>query len=476
MRRRRQDTLGGGHVMFHPRLESKLDMSSRGEVAGSLLHPEGPNIGAQSERHWFSKDPHYPERTDLLHTGHAQGGKLVIVMVGVPGRGKTYIARKVARYLRWINYRTRVFSLARMRQEQFGQKQSADWYDPNNADAHSLRMEVLRRAVDDMMRFLNRGGEVAILDGTNVTKDRRELIRKAVAQQDGFSVMFIESVCDDPEVIQETLSGVENYSPDFIASDDFARRVDFYTSVYQSVDDDEGMLIRVHNQGQRICVAGLQGFLPSKLLAFVSNLHGTVSPPVYMTRHGESMFNVEHRIGGDSPLSDAGRQYSGALSDFFEKLPNVSDTLCVWSSTMRRARQTANPVVARKLCKRYVEWRALREIEVGVCDGLTYQDVKQEFPSEYAAREENKLRYRYPRGESYLDLISRLEPVIIEFERQAEPLLIVAHQAVLRCLYAYFLDLPEEEVPYLSIPLHTVIKLENRAFGWREQRFTLAST
>mmetsp|Transcript_7457 Transcript_7457/g.21717 ORF Transcript_7457/g.21717 Transcript_7457/m.21717 type:complete len:462 (+) Transcript_7457:79-1464(+) len=461
--------------MFHPRVESKNDLGANGSTSGKNVHPEGPNIGPGSSRHWFSKDPHYPERTDLLHTGHAQGGKLVIVMVGVPGRGKTYIARKVARYLRWINYRTRVFSLARMRQEQYGEKQSADFYNPSNEDAHRLRMEVLRRAVSDMMKYLNRGGEVAILDGTNVTKDRRKLIRDAVAEQDGFSCLFIESVCDDPEVIQSTLSGVENFSPDFIASDDFARRVDFYSSVYETVDDNEGMLVRTHNQGARICVAGLQGFLPSKLLAFISNLHGTTNKPVYMTRHGESEFNTEHRIGGDSPLSEAGRQYALALSDFVEKtIPK--DELCVWSSTMRRARQTANPVVERKLYWRYVEWRALREIEVGVCDGLTYQQVKEQFPSEFAAREENKLRYRYPRGESYLDLISRLEPVIIEFERQAEPLLIVAHQAVLRCLYAYFLDLPEEEVPYLSIPLHTVIKLEHRAFGWREQRFTLAST
>lgn len=38
---------------------------------------------------------------------------MLVVMVGLPGRGKTYISRKVARYLRWINYRTRAFSLAR---------------------------------------------------------------------------------------------------------------------------------------------------------------------------------------------------------------------------------------------------------------------------------------------------------------------------------------------------------------------------
>lgn len=54
-----------------------------------------------------------PPKTDLLHKGHSKGGKLLVVMVGLPGTGKTYISRKVARYLRWINYRTRAFSLAR---------------------------------------------------------------------------------------------------------------------------------------------------------------------------------------------------------------------------------------------------------------------------------------------------------------------------------------------------------------------------
>ncbi|CAN0486104.1 unnamed protein product, partial [Ectocarpus sp. 8 AP-2014] len=91
---------------------------------------------------------------------------------------------------------------------------------------------------------------------------------------------------------------------------------------------------------------------------------------------------------------------------------------------MRRARQTAAEIDK----SRYVEWRALREIEVGVCDGLTYAQVKASFPEEYRAREQDKLRYRYPRGESYLDIIARLEPVIFEMERQKAPLLIIAHQ------------------------------------------------
>lgn len=57
--------------------------------------------------------------------------------------------------------------------------------------------------------------------------------------------------------------------------------------------------------------------------------------------------------------------------------------------------------------------------------------MKESFPEEYAAREKDKLRYRYPRGESYLDIIARLEPVIFEMERQKKPLLIIAHQVPL---------------------------------------------
>jgi broad specificity phosphatase PhoE len=33
----------------------------------------------------------------------------------------------------------------------------------------------------------------------------------------------------------------------------------------------------------------------------------------------------------------------------------------------------------------------------------------------------NKLTYRYPGGESYEDLVARLEPVIMELERSAPP-------------------------------------------------------
>lgn len=45
----------------------------------------------------------------------------------------------------------------------------------------------------------------------------------------------------------------------------------------------------------------------------------------------------------------------------------------------------------------------------------------------FKQRNINKLTYRYPRGESYLDLISRIEPILYEIERSKEPVVVIAH-------------------------------------------------
>ena len=49
---------------------------------------------------------------------------------------------------------------------------------------------------------------------------------------------------------------------------------------------------------------------------------------------------------------------------------------------------------------------------------------------------------RYPSGESYMDVIQRLEPVVIEIERERECVCVVAHQAILRAIYGYFTKTP----------------------------------
>lgn len=41
-----------------------------------------------------------------------------------------------------------------------------------------------------------------------------------------------------------------------------------------------------------------------------------------------------------------------------------------------------------------------------------------------------------------MDVIQRLEPVVIEIERERECMVVVAHQAILRALYGYFMKIP----------------------------------
>jgi broad specificity phosphatase PhoE len=72
-----------------------------------------------------------------------------------------------------------------------------------------------------------------------------------------------------------------------------------------------------------------------------------------------------------------------------------------------------------------------------------------------------------------MDVTLRLEPLAQELERTREPVLVVAHQGILRILYAYFMGLDRKEAPYVSIPLNNVIQLTPHAYGCHEKRFCL---
>ena len=44
---------------------------------------------------------------------------------------------------------------------------------------------------------------------------------------------------------------------------------------------------------------------------------------------------------------------------------------------------------------------------------MTYEEIQAKYPKEFALRDQDKFHYRYPKGESYEDLVHRLEPVIM---------------------------------------------------------------
>ena len=398
--------------------------------------------------------------------------RLVLCMVGLPARGKTWIARKIARYLAWLGYNAQVFNAGDYRRKWLGAGHRADFFDPHNDEGARARTEMAELALADLLGFMRSGGEVALYDATNTTRARRDQVR-ARCSAAGCTVVFVESVCEDPSILEANIRETKLSSPDYAGIDpedavrDFRQRIDHYAKVYEPVQADEpASSVRLIDVGRIVVLHRIEGYLPARLVSLLINLH-VVRRPILLTRHGESTHNVEGRIGGDPGLSPRGQRYATQLARFVRR--QVLEPPVVWCSMLQRTIETCRPLAVPAM-----PWRALDEIDAGVCDGMTYREIADTLPDEYAARKRDKLRYRYPRGESYEDVIERLEPVILECERQRRPVVVVAHQAVLRALYAYFMDLPRERAPHVEVPLHTLIELVPAPYGYVERRHALS--
>ncbi|XP_059911801.1 6-phosphofructo-2-kinase/fructose-2,6-bisphosphatase-like isoform X2 [Gadus macrocephalus] len=397
----------------------------------------------------------------------------MIVLVGLPARGKTYISKKLTRYLNWIGVPTRVFNVGQYRRDATRSYNSYEFFKPDNEEAMKIRKACAISALRDVCSYFNRQeGQVAVFDATNTTQERREVIL-SFAKENGYKVFFVESICEDPQIIAENIKQVKLSSPDYVDCDkeeavaDFLKRIECYKLSYTPLDDDRDRnlsYIKIFNVGSRYLVNRIQDHIQSRIVYYLMNIHVTPRS-IYLSRHGESELNLLGRIGGDSGLSPNGAGFASALCTYMQD-QNISD-LKVWTSHMKRTIQTAEA-----LGVPYEQWKALNEIDAGVCEDMTYEEIQEHYPEEFALRDQDKYRYRYPKGESYEDLVQRLEPVIMELERQ-ENVLVICHQAVMRCLLAYFLDKSASELPYLKCPLHTVLKLTPVAYGCKVESLFL---
>lgn len=401
-----------------------------------------------------------------------RGRKHLIALVGLPARGKTFTARKLAGYLAWLGYPTQVFNVGERRRTQLGAGQLHEFFDPANRDAAAQRQRLAEATLDDAMLFLRGEGRVAIFDATNTTHERRATIRARCATEDR-DLLFVEIVNQDPAVVEANLRETKLSSPDYAGVDeatalaDFRARIAHYESVYESLGEDEGAWLRIVDRGRRVEIHAVYGWIPGRIVGFLTNLQVT-RRPIWLTRHGQSEWNVLGRIGGDPELAPAGRTYAQSLAAYVRTSFGPTSDLDVWTSTLRRTRETALPLGIEA-----GPWKALDEIHAGVCDGMTYAEIAAALPAEFEARKRDKFHYRYPRGESYQDVVQRVDRVIIELERYRTPVLVICHRAVARALYAYFMQLPPAKTPHLPIPLHTVIQLTPTAYGCEEERVEL---
>ncbi|KAI1325656.1 6-phosphofructo-2-kinase [Xylariaceae sp. FL0255] len=400
--------------------------------------------------------------------------RICVVMVGLPARGKSYIAQKAQRYLTWLSIPAKVFNVGNYRRNDAPQP-SADFFDSTNTEGERRRRAAAEAAIADMLGWFREGGVIGILDATNSTKERRKWVEEKCTRE-GIEVLFVESKCDNEELIMANVRDVKTTSPDYKGQDpeaaalDFRNRIKQYEKVYKSIDEDGDeshyTYLKMMDVGSQVIINRIQDYLQSRVVYYLMNLH--IRPrSVWLSRHGESMYNLSGRIGGDAELSPRGHQYANKLPELVRQSVGGDRPLTVWTSTLKRTIATA-----RFLPENYnqLQWKALDELDAGVCDGMTYQEIKDVYPEDFVARDEDKYNYRYRGGESYRDVVIRLEPIIMELER-SEDILIVTHQAILRCIYAYFMKRDQARSPWMNVPLHCLIKLTPRAYGTDEERY-----
>ncbi|KAL8654183.1 MAG: hypothetical protein Q9210_001667 [Variospora velana] len=204
---------------------------------------------------------------------------------------------------------------------------------------------------------------------------------------------------------------------------------------FETMEEQELNYIKMFNAGERITINNCSfGYLSHRIVFYLLNLH-IKSRHTYFARAGTSRDEDSYKT--DAGLSDQGRLYAEKMGQVLLRhrdgerrgLADQGGTdiplkpLKVWTSTRRRTVETAN-------------WL---------------------YDQGYSVRQRTQLSALNPG--SYHDLAVRLEPIILELERQQEDLLIIAHESVLRVLYGYLMACNATDIPSLSFPRNEIIEI-----------------
>ena len=198
--------------------------------------------------------------------------------------------------------RCRLFNVGAFRRQQLrgvsiDQTSRADFFSAANKDASTKREELASAVLEQLLMWLcTEGGEVAIFDATNTSKQRRQMLLERVKREPGVEVLFVESICTDQKVLETNLAEKVRLSPDFKGMDfhtavkDLKARVANYEAVYETIEDTEKdskgrdiSYIKVINLSSKIIANRIHGGLPMSILTFLMNLHN-IQRPIFLVR------------------------------------------------------------------------------------------------------------------------------------------------------------------------------------------------
>jgi len=189
---------------------------------------------------------------------------------------------------------------------------------------------------------------------------------------------------------------------------------------------------------------------------------------VLLIRHGQSKGNAERRFGGHTatPLSARGRNQAEATA---RTLMSESVT-AIYSSDLARAMETARPL-ANRTGLPIQDTTAFRERDVGVMEGLTFEDAAQQHPEQYAALLRRDFEHVLSGGESYRQLLDRARQKLDDVieENRGGKIAVFSHTGTI-CILALHLmgalDAPELKPVWISSANCGIARFELRDDGF----------
>jgi len=171
---------------------------------------------------------------------------------------------------------------------------------------------------------------------------------------------------------------------------------------------------------------------------------------IYITRHGETKWNIEGRIQGhlDSELTLEGIEGAKKLK---ERLSNVNIDLIV-SSPLERAHRTARIIKGNREIDIELN-NKLKEINCGEFQGNRFEDIWRKNPDVKDKIRENPFKFIYPKGESleiFYKRVSKAYHEILE-KHEGKDILVVAHGGTIRSIIAEMFDKPDGKTWFKNV-------------------------
>lgn len=160
---------------------------------------------------------------------------------------------------------------------------------------------------------------------------------------------------------------------------------------------------------------------------------------IYLLRHCQPELpdGIPICIGKtDIPLSKNGRIQANDLKNFFLNL----EISAIYSSPLIRAKKTAEIIADNK--SKVITKADFSEFNIGIWDGMSFAEIKEKYPMEYAERGENLEHYIVKGGESMAQCQKRaVSELYTTIDESTGNILIVSHAGVNRCILSALLGI-----------------------------------